>query len=66
MAWYWIVLIVIGYIFIAIITGVLYGVVLEEDTDMCTLAGTFWPIMLPIFIVMLPVMLLHAILDCLL
>lgn len=63
MAWYWIVLMVIGYIFMAIVTGVLYGVVLDEETDVCTLAGFFWPVMLPIFIVMLPVMLLHAILD---
>lgn len=66
MAWYWIVLIVIGYIFMAIITGVLYGVVLEDDTEMCTIDGIFWPIMLPLFIFMLPFMLIHAILDWLL
>lgn len=63
MAWYWIVLIVIGYIFMSIVTGVLYGVVLDEETDMCTIAGAFWPVMLPFLILMLPFMLIHAILD---
>lgn len=63
MAWYWIVLIVIGYIFMAIVTGVLYGAVLDEKTDMCTIAGAFWPVMLPFLILMLPFMLIHAILD---
>lgn len=53
----------IGYIFMAIVTGVLYGVVLDEETDMRTIAGAFWPVMLPFLILMLPFMLIHAILD---
>lgn len=63
MSWYWIILIVLGYLVVAVITGVLYGVVLDEEEDMCTLAGVFWPVMLPIFICMIPFIIIHEILD---
>lgn len=66
MSWYWIILIVLGYLVVAVITGVLYGVVLDEDNEMCTIAGVFWPVMLPIFICMLPFVIIHEILDCIL
>lgn len=63
MSWYWVVLIVLGYLVIAVLTGVIYGAVLEEDSEMSTLAGMFWPVMLPIFICMLPFILVHEILE---
>lgn len=56
----------LGYLVVAVITGVLYGVVLDEDEEMCTIAGVFWPVMLPIFICMLPFIIVHEILDCIL
>jgi len=64
MTWYWIVLlIVIGYIFMATLTGVIYGIALDGDTEMATAAAVFWPIMLPIFILALPFILIRVILD---
>lgn len=66
MSWYWIVLIVLGYLVVAVLTGVLYGAVLDEDEDICTLFGVFWPVMLPIFICILPFIIVQAILDCIL
>ena len=63
MSWYWIILIVLGYLVVAVITGVLYGVVLDEEEDMCTIEGVFWPVMLPIFICMLPFIIVDEVLD---
>lgn len=66
MSWYWIILIVFGYLTVAVITGILYGVVIDEEEDMCAIEGVFWPVTLPIFICMLPFIIVYEILDSLL
>ena len=55
MAWYWIVLIVIGYLIIWILTSVITYKHIEETVDVelipSVLAGMCWPIVLPIAII---------------
>jgi len=55
MNWYWIVLIVIGYICVWIVSSIIISRALKiDDSYICTGAGLFWPIM----IVLSPIILL--------
>lgn len=56
MNWYWIVLIVIGYICVWIVSSIIISrVIKSDDSYVCTLAGLFWPIIIvvsPIFLLL--------------
>ena len=60
MNWYWIVLIIIGYICVWIVSSIIISIVLKnDDSYMCTLAGLFWPIIVmlsPIILLLYGVM----------
>ena len=63
MAWYWIVLIIIGYIPIGILTAYIYSLYGEGDDEMLVLFAIFWPVFLPIAIICAPFMILGWIFD---
>jgi hypothetical protein len=49
MAWYWIVLIIVGYILLAILSGTL--MILKEKDNNVSIMAIVWPITLPIFFI---------------
>ena len=62
MKWYIIIFLVIGYMAVALITALIYREEVSHD-DMAALFGMFWPITLPIAIIILPFYLLEKILE---
>ena len=62
MAWYFIILIVFGYILAGIITALIY-IWYGADDDEAAILGFFWPIMLPIAILILPGYLIYLALE---
>jgi len=63
MAWYWIVLIIVGYVLIGILTALIYAAYGEDYDDQLAMFAVFWPVMLPIAIVTAPFALFHWIID---
>ena len=51
MSWYWIVLIVIGYMVMHLITAIVVYKCGMVDKDMAVFPAAFWPIFLPLLIV---------------
>ena len=52
MAWYWIVLIVIGYFFGHLITAIIcYQTDVTDEIDIAVAMGTLWPVILSMIIV---------------
>ena len=51
MAWYWIVLIILGYILMSAITGAI--IIKEADAEEPGMLGIIWPILLPMFLVLI-------------
>lgn len=63
MAWYWIVLIIIGYTPIGILTAYIYSLYGEDYDDYLVLSAIFWPVTLPFAIICAPFMILAWIFD---
>lgn len=63
MAWYWIILIVIGYIVIATLTAIFCYRVMDDDIDVAALEGFVWPLILPIICLASPIVLIITILN---
>lgn len=55
MEWYWITLIVIGYIFLMVLTAILLNKFAHRDKDECVLVGLLWPGALCFLVVALPI-----------
>ena len=51
MAWYWIVLIVIGYLLMWLITTIFIYRSEEESLDLSVVEAMVWPIILPVVII---------------
>ncbi len=63
MAWYWIVLIIVGYFLIGILTAFIYLVYGEDDEEALVMFGALWPVFLPVAIVIAPFVLFYWIID---
>ena len=63
MAWYWIILIAVGYIVMAILTAIFCYRVMDEDIEQAAFEGFAWPLMLPIICLASPIVLIMTILD---
>lgn len=55
MEWYWITLIVIGYIFLMVLTTILLNKFTYRDKDECILVGLLWPFTLCFLVISLPI-----------
>ena len=64
MAWYWIVLIVIGYFIMGILTALIYSAYDKElDEDYLVVFAACWPVMLAFAILIAPFALLRKIIG---
>ena len=66
MAWYWIILGIIVYFVIMFLTGIFYYFIYGVDSEEASVCGLFWPIVLPLGLLGLPVLILRDFLDSLL
>lgn len=63
MAWYWVVLIIVGYFIMGILTAFIILVFGEDDEDELTMCIFLWPIVFPLLIIITPVVLSYWIVD---
>lgn len=60
MSWYWIVLIVIGYVLLSAVTGIILSRVAKCTDSMINVSfGLFWPLV----VILLPIVMLIILLD---
>jgi hypothetical protein len=51
MAWYWIILLIVGYILMSVITGAI--VIREIGAEESAMLGILWPIVFPMLLVLI-------------